>query len=229
MTLDLIKSKPRTELNSLRINERMRSLGIPVEEMTPKVALTVSALMEKLDDVMRELSRTKETLGELEQLVDVDCVAPIPNRRAFMRRLSWAISMHSRYKHPSSVLYFDLNDFKQINDNHGHAAGDLVIRHVAQLLSSSLRDSDFLARIGGDEFAIIMYYAKEETARQRGRLITEKLENTPFIYNGQQLHISAAFGYHSLRNGDDAEAALSASDMSMYIDKRRNKEKTLAS
>lgn len=221
-------TKPVTAntLKKTRMSERMAMLGIPDREMTDSVKLAVSALLEKLDDTNRELSRTKETLSEMEQLVDVDCVAPIPNRRAFMRRLSWAITMHERYSHPSTILYFDINDFKEINDTHGHAAGDLAIRHISQLLASSMRESDFLARIGGDEFAIIMYYADENAAKKRGEIISDKVKNTPFVFAGKKLHLSTAYGYYTVHNGDDAEACLAAADMSMYVDKRRSKLKT---
>jgi diguanylate cyclase (GGDEF)-like protein len=211
-----------------RLSERLSMLGIPDSEMTPAVNLAISALLEKLDDVNRDLSRTKESLAEIERLVDVDCVAPIPNRRAFMRRLAWAITMHERYGHPSTILYFDINDFKNINDEYGHAAGDIAIRHISHLLTTTMRESDFLARIGGDEFAVIMYYASEESARKRGGKIAEKLQKTPFVYNGKHLNVTAAYGYYSIKSGDDAESALASADMSMYVDKRRAKT-TLAS
>ncbi len=220
-----VKFSKVTPTRKMLLAERLIALGIPEEEMTPNVRLVISALLEKMDDVNRDLSRTKENLAEIERLVDVDCIAPIANRRAFMRRLSWAITMHERYGHPSTILYFDLNDFKAINDTHGHAAGDLAIIHVSQILSTVMRESDFLARIGGDEFAVIMYYANEESAKARGRKIAEKLDNTPFTFNGSQLYVSAAYGYHLVRSGDDAESAMASADMSMYVDKRRNKGK----
>ncbi|NBO18807.1 MAG: GGDEF domain-containing protein [Proteobacteria bacterium] len=229
-----MKIQPRDELpasdaatRQARLAEKLQVLGISDEEMTPQVVFAVSALLEKLDDLSRELSRTKENLAEIERLVDVDCLAPIPNRRAFMRRLSWAITMHERYAHPSTVLYFDINDFKQINDQYGHSAGDLAIRHVAQLLAATMRESDFLARIGGDEFAVIMYYATEEAARKRGAKIAEKLAKTPFAFNGKQIVVTAAFGCYTVRSGDDADTCLAAADMSMYVDKRRSKAKVL--
>lgn len=209
-----------------RMSERLAMLGIPEGEMTPSVNLAVTALLEKLDDVNRDLSRTKESLAEIERLVDVDCVAPIPNRRAFMRRLAWAITMFERYAHPSTILYFDINDFKQINDEYGHAAGDLAIRHISQLLGNTMRESDFLARIGGDEFAVIMYYANDEAARKRGAKISEKLQKTPFVHNGKHLYVTAAYGYYSIKSGDDAESALASADMSMYVDKRRSKNQS---
>jgi len=226
MKSDVVKELSKGEsAKKTRTADRLSMLGIPAGEMTPSVNLAVSALLEKLDDVNRELSRTKENLSEIERLVDVDCLAPIPNRRAFMRRLAWTITMNERYGHPSTILYFDINEFKHINDQYGHAAGDLAIRHISQLLTSTMRESDFLARIGGDEFAVIMYHANEEAAKKRGTKIVEKLAQTPFLFNGSQVYVSAAFGCHSIRSGDDAESALASADMSMYVDKRRAKTK----
>ena len=218
---------PDAASRNSRLAEKLEMLGIPEAEMTPQVMFAVSALLEKLDDLSRDLSRTKENLAEIERLVDVDLLAPIPNRRAFMRRLSWAITMHERYGHPSTVLYFDINDFKQINDQYGHSAGDLAIRHIAQLLAATMRESDFVARIGGDEFAVIMYYATEEAAKKRGEKISEKLAKTPFQFNGKQITVTAACGCYTVRSGDDADSCLASADMAMYVDKRRNKAKTL--
>lgn len=204
-------------------SERIRMLGIAESEMTESVSLAVSALLEKLDDTNRELSRTRDQLSEMEQLVDVDVLAPVANRRAFMRRLNWAISMHERYNHPTSLLYFDINDFKDINNSYGHAAGDAAIRHISKLLSETKRQSDFLARLGGDEFALIMYHAQEESALERAQDFSQKIRSVPFVFNGVTLPLQSAVGHYTLKKGDDAEGALSAADMSMYMDKKRSK------
>lgn len=203
-----------------KLPDRMALLGIPDHEMSESVMLAISALFEKLDDSHVELRQAKEQLQELESLVDVDFLAPIPNRRAFMRRLSWVISMLDRYNHPSSIIFFDLNGFKAINDTYGHAAGDMAIRHIADLLTKSKRESDFLARLGGDEFALIMYYAEEGSAQKRGAAIAEKILSTPFVYNSHSLRISAAFGAHILQRGETPEQALAAADKAMYANKR---------
>lgn len=210
---------------STKMSDRISVLGIPPKEITQSVSLAVSALLEKIDDQNRELQRVKEQLHELEQLVDVDCIAPIPNRRAFMRRLAWTISMHDRYGHPSSLLYFDLNGFKALNDTYGHAAGDMAIKHMSQILLSSMRESDFIARIGGDEFAMILYYANAEDALERGKKISEKIKSSSFLFNGKPISLSAAFGSYTLQKGDEAESALAAADMAMYVDKRRVKSR----
>ncbi len=203
-----------------RLPDRMAMLGIPEEELTEPVRLAISALFERLDDTALALTQTQVQLKELESLVDVDVLAPIPNRRAFVRRLAWAVSMLERYGHPTTILYFDLNGFKEINDTFGHAAGDAAIRHVSELLSNAKRESDFMARLGGDEFAVILYYAEEEAARRRGEAIAEVIRTTPVTFNGQMLALDTAYGVHALSKGESADDALHAADRAMYADKR---------
>ena len=231
-TLEMIEDKMNDAVDSAEISEdnvddRIRMLGIPKQELSPSVYFALSAMLEKMDDTNRDLQRTKENLSEIERLVDVDCLAPISNRRAFMRRLNWAISMFTRYAHPSTLLYLDLNDFKQVNDTYGHAAGDIAIRHVSQILTNTMRESDFIARLGGDEFGIIMYHADEAAAKRRGQKITEAIRSTPFTYNGKALYVGAAYGLYSIQKGDNAEDALSKADFSMYVDKRKSKNKDI--
>jgi diguanylate cyclase (GGDEF)-like protein len=208
-----------------KMSDRIAVLGIPQAEVTQSVSLAVSALLEKIDDLNRELTQVKDQYFELEQLVDVDCLAPIPNRRAFMRRLKWAAAMFERHGHPSSILYLDINDFKKINDNFGHDAGDKAIQHIAQILLSSMRESDFLARLGGDEFALILYYAENASALERGKKIAERIKNSALIYNGKPIAMTSSFGAYTLQKGDTAETALTSADMAMYVDKKRSKER----
>jgi diguanylate cyclase (GGDEF)-like protein len=120
-------------------------------------------------------------------------------------------------------LYIDLNGFKTINDTHGHAAGDAVIQHVSHLLTSLMRESDFIARIGGDEFGIIMYYADAANAKRRGKKILDAIRQTPLTYNGAHLNVDAALGSYTLQAGDTADSALSAADNAMYAHKRQGK------
>lgn len=202
-------------------------LGIPAAEMTPRVALAVSALLEKIEDLSTELSKTKDHLTELEQLVDVDVLAPIPNRRAFMRRLSWAMRMHARYGDKVTILFFDINNFKMINDTYGHAAGDQAIRHFSALLRDCVRESDFIGRLGGDEFGVVLYHSDFANSEARGEIIREKLKSTPFVWNDKKIYMTSAFGTYEVKIGDDVEKAMAMADTAMYIDKRRYKENVL--
>jgi diguanylate cyclase (GGDEF)-like protein len=233
------KGKPRSFLNEAfslarrgrksHIPDRIAMLGIPEDELSESVTLAISALFEKMDDMQLELNNSRTQLEELQTLVDVDCLAPIPNRRAFMRRLQWVVSMQERYNDPSSIVYFDLSRFKFINDTYGHAAGDAAIRHVAEILNGFKRDSDFMARLGGDEFAIILYYADEDVARRRAEQIAEKIRSTPYVFNGQSIHVNTSFGFHAILKGETAEQALHEADQSMYRNKQASRQLTPAS
>lgn len=207
-----------------QVSDRIAMLGIPEDEMTESVVLAISALFEKMDDMQLDMNNAKAQLEEMQSLVDVDCLAPIPNRRAFMRRLQWVVSMQERYNDPSSIVYFDLSRFKHINDTYGHAAGDAAIRHVADILNGFKRDSDFMARLGGDEFAIILYYADEDVAQRRAEQIADKIRHTPFLFNGQTIHVGTSYGYHAIRKGDTAEVALHEADQSMYRNKQASRQ-----
>lgn len=200
--------------------ELAERLGIPDKEMTEAVSLAVSVLLERIEDLTREVATSKQEFEELERLVDVDCLAPVPNRRAFMRRLDWAVSMLKRYGHSCSLIYFDLNGFKRINDDYSHAAGDEVIRSVSEILSQSMRSSDFLARLGGDEFVVLLYHARYEAAQRRAALMARRIADFPFQWKDKKLSVSTSYGVYEVREGDTSESALACADESMFAHKK---------
>lgn len=204
--------------------ERLTLLGIPEAELTPAVKLGVSALLEKLSDLRRELAESKSHLAEMQRLVDADCLVPVANRRAFMRRLEWAVSMQRRYGTPVSILFFDLNGLKALNDTYGHAAGDAAIAHVVAVLKQHLRSSDFLARLGGDEFAAILYHAVYKDAEAKGAQLCKALSKTPLHWEEKEIAVSMACGAHQVDRNEGAEEALDAADKAMYRHKQALKQ-----
>ncbi len=138
-----------------------------------------------------------------------------------MRRLQWAVSMFKRYGHSCSIIYFDLNGFKRINDDFGHAAGDEVIRGVAGVLSDSMRSSDFMARLGGDEFVVLLYHAKQDSARRRANLIAKRIAEHAFVWQGVTLNVTASCGTYEVKENDTAQSALEHADAAMYEHKKR--------
>lgn len=200
--------------------ERMALLGISPAERSESVSIAVSVLFERIDDLTRELDEARRQFNELEQLVDVDCLAPVPNRRAFLRRADWALSMLKRYGHACSVLFLDLNGFKRINDDYSHAAGDEVLRQVALLLTRSLRASDFMARLGGDEFVVLLYHAHEDAAQKRAEIIARRISAHQTLWQGHSLHVTASYGTYQMKPDDTAEDAIAQADQAMYRHKK---------
>jgi diguanylate cyclase (GGDEF)-like protein len=195
-------------------------MGIPEGELTPKVRQAILALMAEVDRLRQEVERGAARISYLEKLADEDALAPIANRRAFVRELTRFLAFADRYGTASSLIYFDLNGMKQINDTHGHAAGDAALLFVANTLLANVRKTDVVARMGGDEFAVLLAHADEKTASDKARAIGAKIEETPLEWSGKQIPLAVAFGVHTFHGGDSTDAALAAADKAMYERKK---------
>ena len=110
-------------------------LGIPETEFTPRVRDAIMGLMSEVDSLRRELAADQGRLDEVEKTADQDGMLPLLNRRAFVRELTRYIAFTGRYNTPASLIYFDLNHLKKTNDTYGHAAGDAVLAHFADVLT----------------------------------------------------------------------------------------------
>jgi len=102
-----------------------------------------------------EIAQMRLRVIELERAADTDPLVPVFNRRAFMRELSRAQAVNARYDIPSSLIFFDLNGFKRINDRFGHGIGDDLLRKIGTVIVSGVRSCDLVARLGGDEFGVL--------------------------------------------------------------------------
>ncbi len=195
-------------------------LGIPESEFTPRVRDAIMGLMSEVDNLRRELSDTRKRLDEVEKTADQDGLLPLLNRRAFVRELTRYIAFTGRYNTPASLIYFDLNHMKQVNDAHGHAAGDAVLRHFSEVLLSLVRDSDSVGRLGGDEFGVLLSHANQDQALKKADLLAEALRGQPVQWNGQAIEVSFAYGAFELKAGDNADLAMARADEAMYVHKR---------
>ena len=180
----------------------------------------LARLQAEREAIQRELDEARARIVELERLADEDSLAPVANRRAFVRELSRMIAFTRRYGPPSSVIYFDVNGMKQINDTHGHPAGDAALRHVAEVLSKNVRESDIVGRLGGDEFGVILAQTNQEQANGKASTLAQAIGATPLRWGKYQIKISAAYGVYSFTGSDDAQVAIEAADKAMYKHKR---------
>ena len=195
-------------------------LGIPEEEFTPSVREAASRLVDEIELLRREVEQTRTRLEDMARTADQDTLLPILNRRAFVREISRAIALVARYGTPSSLLYFDLDNFKAVNDAHGHAAGDVVLRHFSDLIGSQIRDSDILARLGGDEFGVLLSHVTLDQAKKKGLAVAESLRNNLPLWNGLPVALSFSCGAHELHPGQSADIAMAEADSAMYAEKR---------
>jgi diguanylate cyclase (GGDEF)-like protein len=200
---------------------------IPEAELTPAVRAALSALHAELAALKAERSSLVDRLRAVEDLADRDPLTAVLNRRAFERELDRVIGFSARFGVQASLLYFDLDGFKQINDRHGHAAGDLVIDAVARLLAANVRDSDIVGRVGGDEFAVLLTKANEADAARKGQELASAVQRLVVPYERARLRVGISVGVTALQSGDTANEALGRADGSMYADKSRLRVQSL--
>ena len=199
-------------------------LGITEAELTANVRTGLARLLQEVDRMRREMAAMAKRVAYLEQLADEDPLTPIMNRRAFVRELTRQMAYAERYDVPSSVLYFDVNGMKDINDTYGHGAGDVALNHVANMLLANLRTSDIVGRLGGDEFAAILHQADLQAARVKAADLATAISETPFDYDGQSITMQISVGAFAFDGKLSPDEVLDQADREMYAQKRATKE-----
>ena len=127
-----------------------------------------------------------------------------------------------RYGTACALLFIDVDGMKAINDSFGHGAGDVALNHIAQLLINATRSTDIAARVGGDEFALLLDGLDEQAARDKATHLGSIIGSTACHFDGKRLPLTASFGCTALRPGDSDFAAIARADMAMYAAKRQN-------
>ncbi len=171
------------------------------------------------------IGEQKELQERLFKMAHYDILTGIANRGLFVNRLEHAISMSLRYKTMFALLYIDLDGFKAVNDRHGHKAGDLLLVETARRLNYCVRESDTTARIGGDEFTVILSRVNaEDDALSVARKIAEEIAR-PFVIFDRICSVTASIGIGIFPNdAADAETLMKKADLDMYREKARGKD-----
>jgi diguanylate cyclase (GGDEF)-like protein len=140
----------------------------------------------------------------------------LPNRRGFLRELDRIIARAGRYDAKAALLFVDVDGLKAINDSFGHRAGDEALIQVAGLLSSGVRKSDMVARIGGDEFGILLENADEASAHETASRLIDLIAGCEFVHDGDELPLSVAIGVGLIEPTDTAATVMARADEEMY-------------
>ncbi len=189
-------------------------------EIATDDASVMAALTEENRTLWAAVESMRAQLAELELLADTDTLTPILNRRAFLRELECAIQIECRHGVPAAILFMDVNHLKSINDQLGHQAGDAAILHVAHRLREHVRVSDTVARIGGDEFGIILTHLDEQAAQAKSIALLAHVNTTPFHWDGHLIPLSVGSGLAMVQSGDSVRTVMARADSAMYAARR---------
>ena len=176
----------------------------------------VARLVDEIGRLRSQVAQLQQRVEQLDQLAHQDSLINLPNRRGFMRELERLCDRAQRYDHHAAMLFVDLDGLKMINDTFGHRAGDGALIQVAELLTRGVRRSDVVARIGGDEFAVLLESASEKSAHETATRLEDLICGCEFTHDGDALPLSVAIGVGMIDANDTPEAVMARADEEMY-------------
>jgi diguanylate cyclase (GGDEF)-like protein len=182
----------------------------------------VKRLRRQLSEQLQAMGRLRMRAEEFHRLATIDPLTGLYNRRFAEQRLAAEASRSQRHGHPLTVISFDLNNFKKINDRYGHPAGDAVLKEFADRLDSAIRVSDFAVRMGGDEFLAIL----PECTLAQVQSLLNRIAKVEVDFQGAHIPVDYSHGCVGYEPGETPERFLDRADQLLYADKRRSKKTT---
>ncbi len=198
----------------------LHALGVDLARLGRRDRAAMAALGEEVMALRCESEKLRQQLLNAESLADRDALCPLFNRRAFERELGREIALAGRFETPLSVVYIDLDRFKQVNDRFGHQTGDDVLLKVCEILVANTRETDIIGRLGGDEFGVVLTHAAmedsvikaEDLAARIGNLVVRDLEDSEV----SPVTLGASCGVATWRRGMTAEDLIAEADEAMF-------------
>lgn len=180
------------------------------------IAEQLKAMNELVGSLQNDVREAHERLEEQQKKAETDPLTQLPNREAYSKRAELEHMRWKRYRRPLSMLVGDIDLFKRINDSYGHLAGDKVLQIVAKQLQERLRQTDFVARYGGEEMVFLLPETNAQQALQTAENLRIQLESKGFHYNDEPVFVTMSFGAAEFTEGDTVESVFARADKALY-------------
>lgn len=184
----------------------------------------IERLTNNLKEMQERIARDQRRRKSLELEVLIDPLTGIANRRGLDQHLRKEIKKFKRHNIIFSLIFFDIDDFKQVNDTYGHWVGDKCISNIVERVRQNLRETDFVARYGGDEFIVCLPMTDGKSADFVARKLSNAIANTRFIYQDAQIQLSISVGATQVNEMDTTESIITRADSALYEAKNKGKD-----
>ena len=218
--------------HSSRVEEINQELTVREPQDPEGVISAVARLVESNQAMQSQLSAVEDKLHEQARLVEMkaaeartDVLTGLANRRAFDDKVKACCEEFQRSHRPFSLILGDIDHFKKFNDTHGHQTGDEVLRGTARVLRGSARDSDFVARYGGEEMAIVLPGTNADEAIRALERARQAVESARFRSPSCELNVTISFGVAELQPGEDEKALIRRADAALYAAKQAGRNR----
>lgn len=222
------------EVESLKrsVKDHLGSLSEAIDTRTSRKNDIDTVLLEKLSQVQSELDQARKSAVDAKKELEVqrkrattDSLTGLPNREAYNTRIYEEFVRWQRYGRPLSFAVCDIDYFKKINDTYGHATGDRVLKVLAKSLKKRMRAADFVGRIGGEEFALIMPETSADGALTFLNKVREGIAATPFRYKDSPIAITISVGVAQFRGEDSIDKVFKRADKALYVAKEQGRNR----
>jgi len=191
------------------------------------VSQFICLLIEDATDAYVYQQQLQQSMEKLELVNRTDGLTGVFNRRYWQQQLSYEIQRAARYQHPVSLLLFDLDKFKQLNDKYGHQGGDAVLIELSAVVANLLRDTDLLGRYGGEEFGVVLPETDMKGAMLVANRICTAAANHIMLFNGQTMQATLSIGV-STYAGQTVDEIIQQADSALYTAKRQGRNQAVA-
>lgn len=229
-----LSSTNATKLEPLKgiINNRLASIAKEIQEHTQKEAIQRQKTQQQLDDLADKIKNMETESSELKSKLKIantqalrDTLTGLPNRNAYNERLETELARWKRYHSPLSLIVWDIDHFKNINDSYGHKAGDKVLLLIAKQLSDHSRETDFISRFGGEEFTMLLPNTDSKSALILANQLRQTIEKTGFNASGASVAITISCGVTEFVTNDTDETAFDRADQALYQAKEQGRNR----
>ena len=224
--LEQLKSSVSQHLDVL--NQHFDNYTKSDQEQFSRSQQQIKALNLRINSMEQESKELRESAEKSRELALKDALTGIWNRQAMNEDLEREFTRWQRYQKPLSLVMWDIDFFKKVNDNYGHAAGDKVLKTIARIFMQATRDADFIARFGGEEFIGIFPETRLEDALTLANKIREKIATSNFHYENNPVPITASAGLATFRPNDTIEDVFKRADAALYRSKEAGRNRCTA-